>query len=148
MQELLLFVEDRSGGDLIGKLLPFVYVGVGGLAGAVLRYLTSLGLQKYSFIFPYGTLLSNLAGCFIIGVIAQLAENTEILSPEARLLLATGFCGGFTTLSSMMFELTQFLRDGELFYGSVYFLATFMGGFLCFLGGVLAVKLGLTQASF
>jgi len=119
----------------------FIYVGIGGMAGALLRYSTSLGLQKYSLIFPFGTLLSNWAGCFIIGLLAQLAENTEILSPEARLLLATGFCGGFTTLSSMIFELAQFARDGEVFYGTLYFLATFLGAFLSFYAGIVLIRL-------
>ncbi|MEE4379747.1 MAG: CrcB family protein [Candidatus Competibacteraceae bacterium] len=119
----------------------FIYVGIGGMAGALMRYSTSLGLQKYSLFFPFGTLLSNWAGCFIIGIIAQLAENTEILSPEARLLLATGFCGGFTTLSSMIFEMAQFARDGEVFYGSLYFLATFLGAFLSFYAGMLIIRL-------
>ena len=119
----------------------FIYVGIGGMAGALMRYSTSLGLQKYSLIFPYGTLLSNWAGCFIIGILAQLTENTEILSPEARLLLATGFCGGFTTLSSLIFELAQFARDGEVFYGSLYFLATFLGAFLSFYAGMVLIRL-------
>lgn len=126
---------------MLNYLLPLIYVGVGGALGAVLRYLTSLGLQSYSLVFPYGTLLANLTGCFIIGVIAQLAEATELLSPEARLFLATGFCGGLTTLSSMIFEWTRLLRDGEYFFALLYFSATFIGAFLCFYMGVLAVKL-------
>jgi CrcB protein len=126
---------------MVSNWLPFVYVGVGGFAGAMLRYSVSLGLQQYSIVLPYGTLLANFIGCFVIGVIAQIAENTEILSPETRLFLATGFCGGLTTLSSMIFEFAQLLREGELFYGSVYFLATFSGAFLSFYMGILVIRM-------
>jgi CrcB protein len=126
---------------MVSSWLPFLYVGVGGFTGATLRYSISLGLQKYSIVLPYGTLLANFIGCFAIGIIVQIAENTEILSPEARLFLATGFCGGLTTLSSMIFELAQLLREGELFYGFVYFLVTFCGGFLSFYMGILVIRM-------
>ncbi|MDX1488202.1 MAG: CrcB family protein, partial [Acidiferrobacterales bacterium] len=86
---------------------PLLYVGLGGLLGAILRYLTTLGGLKFSLVFPYGTLASNVVGCFLIGMIAKLATDTDLLSSEARLFLATGLCGGFTTLSSMMYELAE-----------------------------------------
>jgi CrcB protein len=95
---------------MVSNWLPFFYVGVGGFAGAILRYSISLGLQQYSIVLPYGTLLANFLGCLVIGTIVQIAETTDILSPEARLFLATGFCGGLTTLSSMIFEFAQLLR--------------------------------------
>ena len=81
-------------------LMPIVYVGLGGFLGAVLRYLTTLATPGISITFPYGTLVSNLLGCFVIGIIATLAMGTTLLSTEARLFLATGVCGGYTTLSS------------------------------------------------
>lgn len=124
----------------MNAVIPFVYVGVGGLLGAILRYATTLAGLKVSLVFPYGTLASNLIGCFVIGVIAQLAADTDILSSEARLFLATGICGGFTTLSSMIYELAQLLKDNEMFFASVYLAATLFGALLSFYLGSLLVS--------
>lgn len=135
----------QQGWPMFRDWLLFFYVGVGGLAGAILRYWISLSLQQTSIVLPYGTLLANFIGCFAIGTVTQIAENAEALSPEARLFLATGFCGGLTTLSSMIFELARLLRDGEIFYGFVYFLATFSGGFLSFYMGILIIKMAIKQ---
>jgi CrcB protein len=89
--------------------LPFVLVGLGSMAGGVSRYGISLWTQNISvFSIPYGTLISNIAGCLIVGVIAGISGKSELLSSEMRLLLATGFCGGFTTMSSFIYELGQF----------------------------------------
>ncbi|HRU02099.1 MAG TPA: CrcB family protein, partial [Victivallales bacterium] len=95
-------------------LIP-IAIGLAGFVGTLFRYGLSLAYQKYSLTLPIGTLFANIAGCFIIGFISAIAEQGEILSPEMRIILATGFCGGFTTMSSMIYETTQFLRDGELF---------------------------------
>ena len=63
---------------------------------------------------------------------AELAAPLALLSPEARLLLWTGFCGGFTTTSSMVYELAQFLRDGEYLHAGVYLGLTLAGSMLLF----------------
>ncbi len=122
-------------------ILYSLYVGAGGLIGATARYLCTLLFLKYSITFPLGTLLSNIVGCFIIGVIIQIATGTEILSPEARLFLATGFCGGLTTMSSFVYETSQFMNDGEYFHASVYFLLTLIISFVAFLTGSILIKL-------
>jgi len=108
-------------------------VGLGSMLGGVSRYGLTLATQNVAaFSLPYGTLLSNLAGCLLIGVIAGLGGKTELLSTEMRLLLATGFCGGFTTLSSFIYELGQFVQDQEYFFASTYFVATLAGAGLAF----------------
>ena len=117
--------------------LSFLLVGIGSLVGGVSRYgLTLLTQNVSAFRLPYGTLLSNLAGCLVIGLIAGLGR-TELLSTELRLLLATGFCGGFTTLSSFVYELGQFVQDKEYFFASSYFAATLAGAGLAFALGLL-----------
>jgi CrcB protein len=122
----------------VSVILPFVYVGLGSMLGGVSRYGMTLVTQNYSaFSIPYGTLISNLAGCLIIGLIAGFSGKTELLSTEMRLLLATGFCGGFTTMSSFVYELGQFVQDKEYFYASTYFSATLAGAGLAFLLGLL-----------
>ena len=118
-------------------LHSFLLVGLGSLVGGVSRYgLTLLTQNVSAFSLPYGTLISNLAGCLVIGLIAGFGR-TELLSTELRLLLATGFCGGFTTLSSFIYELGQFVQDKEYFYASGYFAATLAGAALAFLLGLL-----------
>jgi CrcB protein len=118
--------------------LSFVLVGLGSMAGGVSRYGISLWTQNLSvFSIPYGTLISNLAGCLFIGVIAGISGKSELLSGEMRLLLATGFCGGFTTMSSFIYELGQFIQDKEYFFASSYFVATLAGAGIAFVLGLM-----------
>ena len=119
-------------------LLPLLLVGFGSMLGGVSRYGLTLATQNIAaFSLPYGTLFSNLAGCLLIGLIAGFSGRTELLSTELRLLLATGFCGGFTTMSSFIYELGQFLQDKEYFFASTYFVATLAGAGLAFALGLL-----------
>ena len=108
------------------------------MLGGISRYGMSLVTQNYAALsMPLGTLLSNLAGCFLIGLIAGVGATSQLLSTEMRLLLATGFCGGFTTMSSFVYELGQFIQDKEYFYASFYFIATMAGAGLAFVLGLL-----------
>lgn len=117
--------------------IAMTLVGLGSMAGGVSRYgLTLLTQNVSAFSLPYGTLISNLAGCLIVGLIAGFGR-TELLTTELRLLLATGFCGGFTTMSSFVYELGQFLQDKEYFFASTYFAATLVGAGLAFALGLL-----------
>ena len=123
---------------MLRAFLPFVFVGFGSMAGGASRYALTLLTQRLSaFSMPYGTLLSNLAGCLLIGVVAGLSEKTGLLSTEMRLLLATGFCGGFTTMSSFIYELGQFVQDKEYYFASSYLIATLVGAALAFALGLL-----------
>ena len=118
-------------------ILPFVYVGLGSMLGGVSRYGMSLATQNIAALsMPVGTLVSNVAGCLLIGLIAGIGATSQVLSTEMRLLLATGFCGGFTTMSSFIYELGQFIQDKEYFYASFYFAATIAGAALAFLLGL------------
>jgi CrcB protein len=120
--------------------MSLVLVGVGSLLGGISRYGLTLLTQNFAaFSLPYGTLLSNIAGCLMIGLLAGFGGRTELISTEMRLLLATGFCGGFTTMSSFIYELGQFLQDKEYFFASTYFIATLAGAGLAFgLGALLS----------
>ncbi len=122
-------------------ILYSLYVAAGGLIGAVTRYLFTLAFVRYSISFPAGTFVSNIVGCFVIGLIIQIATGTEILSPEARLFLATGFCGGLTTMSSFVYETSQFVNDGEYYHASVYLFLTLILSFAAFFSGCIIVKL-------
>ena len=123
-------------------LYAFLAVGVGSMAGGMARYGLTLTTQNISaFSLPYGTLISNLGGCLLIGVLAGLGARTELMSAEVRLLLATGFCGGFTTMSSFIYELGQFIQGREYFFASSYFIATLAGAALAFGLGLLISSL-------
>ena len=107
------------------------------MLGGVSRYGMSLLAQNFSVVgMPYGTLISNVAGCLLIGLIAGIGATSQLLSTEMRLLLATGFCGGFTTMSSFVYEMGQFIQDKEYFYASSYFVVTMAGAGLAFILGL------------
>ncbi|MGW8255871.1 MAG: fluoride efflux transporter CrcB [Thermoguttaceae bacterium] len=126
---------------MINILKNCVLVGIGGFAGSALRYLFSFFLQRFSVVLPAGTLTANLLGCFLIGVISQLSMPAGLLSPEARLTLAVGFCGGLTTASTLIYETAQYFSDGEYFHASLYLLGTLFGSLLAFYIGVILVKI-------
>jgi len=121
-------------------LINAMAVAVGGAAGSLCRYGCSLLLQRQSLVYPMGTLAANWGGCFVIGALAQLLAPSPVLSTEVRLLLVTGFCGGFTTMSSLIYELGQFLRDGEYGHAAAYLVMTLVGCVLLFGAGAGLVK--------
>jgi CrcB protein len=124
-------------------LFPVLVVGAGGFVGSALRFMLSVAAQRHSISFPFGTLWANLLGCLVLGVIATVAASTELLSPTARLLLATGLCGGFTTMSSFIYELMQLLREDDYLLAAGYFGVTFLGCAALFWLGSLAAKTAL-----
>lgn len=118
-----------------------IYVIVGSCLGGAARYLTQEFVQKnYPSFIPLGTLTVNVVGSFIIGIIYVLAERSKI-SPEVRILIATGFCGGFTTFSSFAFENIKLLQDGEFFNTALYVVLSLVIGFVAVYLGILFTKL-------
>lgn len=89
---------------------------------------------------PYGTFAANVIGSLLIGIILGLAAKNETLTPEHSLLLATGFCGGFTTFSTFAYEAHVFLRDGNFVHFALYAIASFVLGFLAVFLGMHLVK--------
>lgn len=88
-------------------------VFLGGGIGASARYLTTLAAGKLlGADFPWGTMIVNLAGCFLIGVALALAEKTDLMQPQLRLFFVTGFLGGLTTFSSYAMESVVAARGG------------------------------------
>jgi CrcB protein len=88
---------------------------IGGGLGSVARYLTSTWMaNRFGAAFPWGTLTVNVAGAFVIGLIATLADDYGRIGPQARLLLVVGVLGGFTTFSSFSLETFRLGQDGEL----------------------------------
>lgn len=116
------------------KQLLLVFIG-GGI-GSVLRFLISKTLNPTFQDFFLGTFLVNITGCLLIGIILGISAKSNILTEDYILLLATGFCGGFTTFSTFAFEKYSLLKSGDFLQLATY-LITSIGG------GILAVFLGL-----
>ena len=97
-------------------LMNAALVGSGGFIGAVCRFGVYGFIQRNPSLasFPYGTLLVNLLGCFLIGLAIGLIETRQLASPEIRSFVIIGVLGGFTTYSAFGFETFALLRDEEI----------------------------------
>jgi len=101
------------------KTAFIIFAGSG--LGGVLRYLVQKVFVDMGYTsFPAGTFVVNIVGCFLIGLFTALAEKNNLLTPEWRLALTTGFCGGFTTFSTFANENMNLLRNGDYFYFGIY----------------------------
>lgn len=120
------------------KQLLLVFVGGG--FGSVLRYLLGKWLNNTQDGIPYGTFAANILGSLLIGVILGLFLKHNSLSQNQTLLLATGFCGGFTTFSAFAYENHVFLKDGNFASFAFYTIASFIFGFLAVFGGMYLAK--------
>ena len=100
-------------------------IGLAGFAGTLLRYwLSGVIAKRYGETFPYGTLVVNLIGCFVIGFLFYLFYDRALGSPLIRTTLFIGLLGGFTTFSSYGLQTFTLVRDGELFLALVNVLAS------------------------
>ena len=97
-------------------LINAAVIGSGGFLGALARYgLSGLVHRQVPLTtFPYGTLLVNLLGCLLIGVVAGYAESRQLFGPEVRMFVLIGVLGGFTTFSTFGYETFAMLRDNDL----------------------------------
>jgi fluoride exporter len=117
-------------------------VGLGGGIGSMLRYLCQKWFsENHPQSFPWGTFIVNIAGCFLIGLIYAASEKTTALTPQTRLFLAAGFCGGFTTFSAFAFENMDLLRRGDTSYVLIYATISVVLGIAMVFGGVAVMKL-------
>lgn len=93
----------------------FLFIGLGGFVGAIMRYALSNFVQSWSNFsqFPLGTLIVNLIGCLLIGALAQLAESRDIFTPEISSLVFLGFLGAFTTFSTFSSDSLNLIRNGQ-----------------------------------
>ena len=107
-------------------------VGAGGAVGAVLRYLIGLIPLNPENGFPVKTFLINVAGCFVIGLVAALAARAS-LGPRITLFLKVGICGGFTTFSSFALETDQLLAKGPCGWLSAMWRQVYSAGYSRFL---------------
>ena len=114
-----------------------------GAIGTLARYGLQGAVQiRMGSMFPYGTLLINLTGCFLLGLIGQLTLNRMLISSDLRIAIAVGFFGGYTTFSSFGWETAKMLEDGEWLRAATYVSASVLAGLLLSVAGIhLANKL-------
>lgn len=107
----------------------FLMIGIGGGIGSMLRYCVQLYAGRYlTQNFPVGTLLVNISGCLLIGIFYGLSIKNTAITPDWRLFLITGLCGGYTTFSSFSFESISLFRQGNYAYFLLYTSLSFVLG--------------------
>ena len=105
-------------------MLDFLAISLGAVVGANLRYwMSRYALRTMGAGFPYGTLTINTLGSFVLGFFMVWVSERAILDPRWRLLIAVGFCGGYTTFSSYAYETVAFFEQGQWTLMTVNFLA-------------------------
>ena len=107
--------------------MSYLLVAIGGALGSVLRYILSLVIPKAAG-FPWPTFVANVLGCLCIGIFSGLFLKCGTLSPNLKLFLVTGFCGGFTTFSTFANENLALLQSGKIGMFAIYTLLSFAIG--------------------
>lgn len=119
--------------------MQYLWIGMGGFLGANARYLVQLwAANRWGADFPYGTMLANVSGSFIIAFFLTLATGRLSISPELRLFVAVGFLGGFTTFSSFSLETFRLFEQSGWSAASLNFLGNTVLGLI---GVVLGIYL-------
>jgi len=116
-------------------------VFLGGGFGSVARYWIGVKLNNFESGIPFGTLLANVLGSLLIGIILGYTTKTGMLTENHSLLLATGFCGGFTTFSTFAYENHLFIKSGDYFTMIPYLAASFILGIAAVFLGLYLVKM-------
>ena len=118
-------------------MLKVIIVGFGGFFGSIFRYLIYLltnNLIGYSF--PFGTILVNVLGCFLIGLIYQIFSDTISLSDNLKLFMTIGFLGGFTTFSAFSLDVFLLYQSNSKLVAIIYIFITLVLSLLAMLGGM------------
>lgn len=119
-----------------------ILIGLGGFLGAVARYIVAIWIgQRWGRIFPFGTVVVNVSGCFFIGFLMSLFTEKIMGSPQARLFLITGVLGAYTTFSTFEYETGSLLKDGEWVLATANVIMSVIAGFVALKLGEIAAKI-------
>jgi CrcB protein len=117
------------------------FVALGSAAGGVARYLLGGWVQERTgSTFPIQTLLINVTGSFLLGLIQRYALDSAVISPEVRTMLTIGFCGGYTTFSTFSLETVRMLEDGDWKRATMYMILSVALSVGAAVAGVAAAK--------
>jgi len=125
-----------------------LFVAIGAIFGALSRFfigelITSIFGQEWQFL---GTFFVNISGCLIIAYIfTMVKENIRIIAPELGLMIATGFCGSYTTFSTYSLEVNKFLEQGNVTFSLIYWLGSVLGGMIALKIGVILARTGFPR---
>jgi len=120
----------------------FLLICLGGAVGTGARYLTALwAAAALGSSFPFGTLIVNIGGSFLLAFIMQVGGATELISSDTRAILTTGVMGGFTTYSTFNYETTNYLRQGAWLFAAANATATVAGCLIAGLAGLAVARL-------
>lgn len=123
-------------------MIKWLGLAAGGILGTFARYFLSGTVHRvFGPSFPLGTLIVNLVGCFAIGFLAVFTEEKFLLGPTARVFLMIGFCGAFTTFSSLIFETSNLAKEGENLFAFMNIALSVILGLLVFRLGVMLARM-------
>lgn len=116
-------------------------VGLGGGLGSILRYLTSVFVSRqFPSAFPWGTFAVNFIGCLLAGIFIGMLERQQIINTDLKLLLITGFCGGYTTFSAFSVENLNLIQNGNTLTALLYITGSILAGIIAVVGGLMITK--------
>lgn len=121
-------------------MIDCIMVGIGGFIGSVCRYLIGLLPIETNSGFPIKTLAINIAGSFLISVIALLAARDKSLNPQIALMLRVGICGGFTTFSTFAYEATELIKNGHMVLALTYMCLSMVLGIAAVFAAQILIK--------
>jgi CrcB protein len=125
-----------------------LFVAIGAIFGALSRFyiaelIQHIFSQEWVFL---ATFFVNISGCLIIAYIfTMVKENIRIIAPELGLMIATGFCGSYTTFSTYSLEVNKFLEQGNVTFGLIYWLGSVLGGMMALKIGVILARTGFPR---
>ncbi|WP_277998797.1 fluoride efflux transporter CrcB [Moorella sulfitireducens (nom. illeg.)] len=121
--------------------LVYIYIGIFGFLGAIARFEIGRYIATlWPSVFPLGTLIINILGCFAMSFILTYSLERLILGPELRLGITTGFIGSFTTFSTFSVETITLLTSGNITYAAIYVLVSTLGGLTAVMAGIILAR--------